>query len=143
MSLLDLPVFAALKRQMHWLHANQKVVAENIANADTPGYRAKEMAREDFSNLVSSLEDKQTSRGVTPISPVRLQATEAGHVGGNARGLPDAKETDKYEETLDGNAVELEVEMMKSAANQMENSMVANLYRKNMEILRVALTKGR
>ncbi|MEH0069574.1 flagellar basal body protein [Pannonibacter sp. Pt2-lr] len=43
MSLTDLPMFRAIKSKMQWHQARQGVLAENVANADTPGYRAREL----------------------------------------------------------------------------------------------------
>ena len=39
MPVADLPLFSVLKSRMRWFEERQKVLAENVANADTPRYR--------------------------------------------------------------------------------------------------------
>jgi len=143
MSVSDFPIFAALKQQMKWLNANQKVVSQNIANADTPGYVAHEMERQDFSKLVSSLESKRDERSVAAHTKTRLQGSQDGHFGEREGRLPRTDESEQYEVSRDGNAVELEAEMIKSTNNQMEYALTVNLYRKNLGLLKAALGKGR
>jgi flagellar basal-body rod protein FlgB len=45
MSLLDMPIFGALKSRMQFHNARQVVLAENVANAETPGYEARDVKR--------------------------------------------------------------------------------------------------
>lgn len=123
---------------MQWLNSNQKVIAQNVANADTPGYVAREMARVDFSELVSNL-DKANRKDNTHVPKTKMLATDPRHVGVGAGALPKAKESDKYEVNPDGNAVVLEEEMIKSSSNQMEYSMVVGLYQKQVQILKSAM----
>lgn len=139
---MDLPIFAALKRQMQWLNANQRVISQNVANADTPGYRAKEMERLDFGELLRQSETESQNKA-TFVPKVRMAATKAGHLGSEADGMPSAKESDKYEVNPDGNAVVLEEEMIKSSANQMEYSLMIGLYQKQVQILKSAMKSGR
>src|SRR5690349_5474471 len=53
MDLSRIPLFEALTKRMGWLGERQGVLAQNIANADTPGYVAKDLAPPDFSQLVA------------------------------------------------------------------------------------------
>ena len=43
MAVTDLPLFQALKSKMQWHQTRQVVLAENIANADTPGFEARDV----------------------------------------------------------------------------------------------------
>ncbi|HTM77292.1 MAG TPA: hypothetical protein VL133_06655 [Devosia sp.] len=43
MGLLDMPVFTALTDKMKWHQARQGLLAENVANAVTPGYRGRDL----------------------------------------------------------------------------------------------------
>lgn len=139
MDLGDIPIFQAMKRQMKHLMAERKVISENIANADTPGYVAKQLDSPDFSAIVASL-DQQNSRAAAGARPTRMAATKAGHVsgamsGGNAR----ESEVDKYEVNPDGNSVVLEEEMIRAADNQMQYDLVTQLYKKNLTLLKAAI----
>jgi flagellar basal-body rod protein FlgB len=72
--LRDLPFFSALRTQMQWHSARQSVLAENIANADTPGYAARDLQRVDHEAQFS------VARPVA-MAPVR---TDAKHIAGRA-----------------------------------------------------------
>ena len=40
MAITDLPIFSMLRTRMQWHQERQRLLAENVANADTPNYRA-------------------------------------------------------------------------------------------------------
>ena len=68
----DMPFFSALRTQMQWHASRQSVLAENIAQADTPGYRARELQRVDHEARFS------VSRPMAS-GPVR---TDVNHIAG-------------------------------------------------------------
>jgi len=51
MDLNKIPVFAAITKRMHWLNQRQKVLADNIANSDTPGYAPKDLKEINFKRI--------------------------------------------------------------------------------------------
>lgn len=141
MDLTSIPIMAALKRKMGWLHQNQNVISQNIANADTPGYRAKELQEQDFSSLVDGLSagpGKMQSSNVMRTTNARHMNSSGGTVGSDAA----LKEQKGSEESLNGNSVVLEEESMKMANTQMQYSMVVKLYKKNVDLLKAAMGKG-
>ncbi len=142
MDLTSIPLMAALKKRMQWLHSNQSVLSQNIANADTPGYKAQRLEKQDFSGLVDDLSGGDTR--VRSGSAARMQASSSRHMapGGSMTDAADAKDLKGGEESPTGNSVVLEEEMIKVADNQMEYGMVVNLYKKNMGLLKMALGKG-
>ncbi len=52
MPINDIPILAMLRERMQWQQARQQVLAENVANADTPDYQAKDLAPLDFSQAI-------------------------------------------------------------------------------------------
>ncbi len=68
MALSDIPILSMLRTRMR-PQARQQVLAENVANADTPNYQAKDLAPPDF------------QRELTTAS-LALQRTSPGHIGG-------------------------------------------------------------
>ncbi len=133
MAVTDLPLFQALKSKMRWHQARQGVLAENIANADTPGYSAKDVKAYKFSDLVgkASLDLATTT-------------TSSGHIAGAISQVKDARvETvDTFEVTPSGNSVNLEEEMMKITGNQMDYQAATTLYAKGLGLIRTALSKS-
>ena len=130
--LRDLPLFAALRTQMQWHSARQSVLAENIANADTPGYQARDIARVDHQSHFT------VSRPLA-AAPAR---TDARHIAGRPiveSGSFDSRRGPTFEVTPEGNSVVLEEEVMKMTANQLDYQTVATLYQKSLGMLRTAV----
>lgn len=126
----ELPIFAALRAKMAWISERQKLLSENIANADTPGYRPRDLKQVDFRAL---LEKQTSSVGVT--------LTNRRHLGGGVAQNYNFKpvESEAGEVSPSGNAVSLEEEMMKVGQSQMEFELTTSLYRKHMQLLKLAL----
>ena len=116
-------LIAALKTKMRWHEARQAMLAENVANAATPNFRAHDLAPLELSSPAAA--------------PAR---TDARHMTlASADGLGRARSADGFERTPDGNTVVLEEQMMKSAQNQMDHQMAASLYNKSLGLIRTAL----
>ncbi|MEO0501260.1 MAG: flagellar biosynthesis protein FlgB [Pseudomonadota bacterium] len=132
----DLSLMAALGERMRWLSARQGVVAANIASADLPGYRARDIAAPDFAAMVGNA----AGRGGTPDvhmseSLARLRGGAQGLQGGaDLRGTGIVKPN--------GNDVGLEAELLTLAEIQMDYAAMTNLYRKQTGLLKLALGRG-
>ena len=131
MDLNKFVLFSGLSKRMAWLNQRTKVIAQNIANADTPNYQSHDLKPLSFKELTR-----------TSDSRMSLASTRPGHF---AQGQKQAivgdrkKNREPYEVTPSGNSVVLEEQMMKLAENQMEYRLVTNLYKKNVGLLRMAL----
>ncbi|MTI45240.1 flagellar basal body rod protein FlgB [Roseibium hamelinense] len=134
MAFTDLPIFQALKSKMQWHQVRQGVLAENIANADTPEYTAKELKSYSF--------EDHMGREYFGLQTVR---TDNGHLTGMiSAGTPGkVVERDMFEITPSGNNVILEEQMMKVTENQMDYQAATTLYTKSLSLIRTALSKGR
>jgi flagellar basal-body rod protein FlgB len=123
-----------LKTRMRWLEERQKVLAENVANSDTPNYRARDLKQLDFkSTLDASLQ-----------GPIRLAVTEPGHIAGAASGATDFPQGPQggFETKPSGNAVVLEEEMMKVAQTQLDHQTAISLYTRGLGMIKTALGKA-
>jgi len=131
MAVGDLKLFSMLRSKMHWHQARQKVLAENVANADTPGYHARDLSSFKFDRM---LKPQQTGG-------LETRLTNAHHLKGRAI-FPDGtlagKKMDGFEITPEGNQVVLEEQMMKVTANQMDYQAASTLYKKGLGIIRMA-----
>ena len=138
MDLSKLPIFDALARRMGWLGQRQEVLAENIANADTPNFAPQDLKEGSFQNALA--------RQVQPkVRPVQMAATDGAHLSGSQRDAgSDFKAGDMppYERTPSGNAVVLEQQLVKVAQTQMDYQMMTGLYRKHLDMFRTALGRG-
>ncbi|MBO0335129.1 flagellar basal body rod protein FlgB [Sneathiella sp. CAU 1612] len=130
MNLEKIPLFAALTEKMKWLTARQKVLAQNIANSDTPNYRARDLKPLEFRQMIESPEDKS----------VHINRTNKKHIYVDEITSYETQiNRDVSEITPTGNAVLLEEEMMKVAETQIQYELTTSLYRKNLGMLKTAL----
>ena len=136
----DLTVLNAAIEKMHWNEARQKVISQNVANADTPGYQPQEIAPLDFKALLKS---SSSSLAATGGSSVTLATTDPKHLGLNgaaASGIAKPKnEKSPYETSPAGNAVVLEEQLMKLNQNALDHKLSATIYQKNIELLKTAV----
>jgi len=131
MAISDLPIFSMLRSRMNWHQERQRLLAENVANADTPNYRPRDLAPLDFAREVQQASG-QLQLGLT--SPAHL-SSPAG------TGAFATERQGKYDLRPAGNAVNLEDEMMKVAANQMDHQAAISLYSRSMGLLKTAIGK--
>ena len=142
MAIGDLPIIGMMKQRMHWLAARQQVLAQNVANADTPGYTARDLKQLDFGDMV-----KRSGPVLRPV------ATQASHIGspvaggghgfkpGQAKGGEVIKKPD-FETSPTGNSVVLEDQMIKVAETQMDYQTVTGLYSKSLGLIKIALGRS-
>ncbi len=132
MSVTDLPIVAMLRNRMQWQQTRQKVLAENVANADTPGFRARELKAPRF-----QLDGSVAAAGLPGIG---LERTSGVHLAGSGQAAPSEERTGtRFEMMPSGNAVSLEDEMLKAADNQSDYQLASLLYRKSLQTLRTAV----
>ena len=129
MNLNDIPLFSAIRGQLSWLDARQRVIAQNVANSDTPGYGARDLKTpENFADVV------EAGRGSG------LALTSARHIPApqqaDARFVQSA--TPDSETTLDGNSVVVEEQMLKMAESRMAHDAAIGFYQKSLSMLRLA-----
>ena len=121
----NLEVFQTSHAMARHAGARQALTAANLANADTPGYRARHMAP--FADVHGT--DKN----------VYLQATREGHLStGPAGGI--ARTQDAAVETApNGNSVSLELEMINAVEIQREHSRALAIYKHSLDVLRTSI----
>lgn len=133
MALTNLPLFQALKSKMQWHQTRQSVLAENIANSDTPGFESRDVKAYSFKDHI----------GLANAN-VSAATTSRQHIGGmiSASSGGKAEKRDSFEIAPSGNAVNLEEQMMKITENQMDYQAATTLYTKGLGLIRIALSKS-
>jgi flagellar basal-body rod protein FlgB len=131
MDVNDIGLFSALKSRMGWLSQRQKVVAENVANASTPGFKPKDLRAQDFAAVM---------RGEASGGGLGMATTNAGHISTESPGQTAVSRITSRdsETTLDGNSVVLEEQMIKMADSRMQFEAAIGFYQKSMDLLRMA-----
>lgn len=112
-------------------HASQRnaVIARNVAHADTPGFKAQDIAAFDFGRRTAA----------TSIEP---KATRPGHAVGDAppgRPAAEVRDAPAADESPNGNTVSLEEQMVLAAETRGDFEMAATLYAKHLSMLRTAI----
>lgn len=137
MRLDDIPLFAMLKGRMNYLSARQRVIAENVANADTPGFTPNDIRAPSFADAMRSATGSAAAAG----GPGQLARTNAAHIAGpgGATASPFTPERAPDSETRqDGNSVVLEEEMLKMSESRMNYDAAISFYQKSLNLLRMA-----
>ena len=129
MQIGGLNLFQALSDKMRWHQERQGVLAENVANADTPGYVQRDLKAFQFDADLKSVATLTTSA----TSPNHISVTSGG------RPAPFGADSAPFEVTTSGSGVALEDEMMRVAGNDMDYQAVTALYTRSVRILKVAL----
>ena len=135
MSINDLPGLAALRTRMQWHQERQRVLAENVANSDTPNFRPRDLVEPKFETGSGKIDGGAVS---LPIS-----RTSTGHIAPDG-GDPTFGQNRRvgFITQPAGNSVNLEDEMLKTSANQMDYAAVTSLYSKSLHLLKTAIGKA-
>ena len=142
MPVSGIPLFSMLRTKMQWHQERQRLLAENVSNADTPRFRPRDLAPLKFDNRMASA-GVPGAGAPNAGGTVTLARTDPGHLGSMAGSAaqfqPDRKGV--FEVRPAGNAVTLEDEMMKVAANQMDYQAATTLYGRSLGLLKTAIGK--
>ena len=123
----DLSIFRMAGALAAHAEARQNTIAQNIANSDTPGYRARDITP--FSEAYRAQDDG-----------LQLRAPRASHL------TPASGEfhiTERVDESLspapNGNSVTIEKEMVKGAETRHQHDVALTIYRSALGIMRSSL----
>lgn len=120
------PYFDLLRTRLDQLSQRQRLIAENIANASTPGYVPRDLDASAF------------QRALDAQSGVTLARTNAGHMAPGGAPVAQIVTRADSETTLDGNAVVLEEQTVRAAETRMQYETALALYQKGLQLLRMA-----
>ncbi|NDU99499.1 FlgB family protein [Pseudoroseicyclus tamaricis] len=123
----NLAIFGMADAMARHAGARTALVARNLANADTPGYRASHLP---------SFAEVADSGGVEVPS---LRTTRAGHIGGDPAPLRARQEPAEGQTSPNGNSVSIEEEMVRAVAAEREHSRALAVYRHSMQVLRTVI----
>jgi flagellar basal-body rod protein FlgB len=134
MSINDLPVLSALRTKMQWHQERQRLLSENVSNADTPNFKPRDLIEPKFDS---------TGASAGPRGSLAMMRTAAGHIAPSGGGQSFAHDRKAgFQTRPTGNAVNLEDQMLKVSANQMDYAAVTSLYSKSLHLLKTAIGKG-
>ena len=122
-------LFDLAEQRLAWADRRQGLLAQNIANANTPGYRPH-----DLKSFATTL------AGAGGVAPVR---TQPNHMSGLAGGTQQAEaELRPSARAPDGNAVALDEQLKKVADTQTTHALVTTIYKKYLGLFSMALGRA-
>jgi len=128
---LNLEIFRLAGAAIGHARARQGMIAQNIANADTPDYAARDLRpfKETFNRISSS--------------SMAMRATRPGHIDRAQDEIkPDAREVEVIEgRAPNGNNVSLEDQLMRSAQVKSQHELALGIYQKSLKILRTSIAR--
>jgi flagellar basal-body rod protein FlgB len=130
----DVPLLSMLKDRMSYLNQRQKLIAQNVANSDTPGFRPM-----DLKPFTAS---SQGTQPVLQLAPVTTAVTDPAHIAAAPTSAPSPwspQTTPDSETRVDGNQVVLEEQMMKMNDARMNYDAAIGFYQKSMSMIQTAL----
>jgi flagellar basal-body rod protein FlgB len=124
----DVPILSMLRTRMQWQQERQRILAENVANSDTPRFQPRDLKELSF--------DKGGASGT-----IALASTNPTHLGGVNTTQFRADRVAATEVRPGGNGVNIEDEMIKVAQNQMDYQAATALYSRGLGLIKIALGK--
>jgi flagellar basal-body rod protein FlgB len=132
MNLADIPLFSMLRGRLGHLSERQRLISQNVANADTPGFTPSDLKAFTFDAKMKGVAMASTQSVTQPGHMV-----PASQQKGAGAGFKPIKTKDS-ETTLDGNSVVLEEEMLKMSEARMSYDAAIGFYQKSLGLLRMA-----
>jgi flagellar basal-body rod protein FlgB len=131
MPISDMPIFSMLRTKMQWHQERQRMLSENVANADTPKFTPRDLA---------PLNLDPSRPQVAGLTLVRTSPSHMTAAGSSAAHFQLDRGTG-FESRPSGNAVSLEDEMLKVSANAMDYQAATALYTRGLGLIKSALGK--
>jgi len=129
MALTDSGLIRLMTDKMSYLGQRQAVLAQNVANANTPGFKAKDLTPFSFGDALKEAEGMKITnpRHIIPASMAGINAS--------------TKKARSFETVPSGNSVELEQQMMEVSKTAVDFQAAAGIYHKIMGMFRTAIGK--
>jgi flagellar basal-body rod protein FlgB len=130
------PLFQLLSARANFLQARHAVLAQNVANADTPHYRPRDLVEPDFRAVLER--QPQGPRAVL------LERTSGGHLAGlpGSASAPRRQQIDSFEVAPSGNAVLIEEQLRHLGSAERGYQLATSVYGKYVGLLRTAIGHG-
>ncbi len=126
-------LLSAMRERIRFLGERQAVITQNIANANTPGFKAKDLATPSFNELLGGKKPGGVQLAVTSPKHFRPAMQTSSY---------QKFEVEANETAPDGNNVVLEEQMMDMAQISLDYQTTINLYQKMGGMIKLALGRG-
>jgi flagellar basal-body rod protein FlgB len=128
MNPMQIGLFDLAERRLAWADRRQGLLAQNIANTNTPGYRPR-----DLKPFVAAL------AGTGAVAPIRTQPNHLAGVSGQTEAETEPRPAAR---APDGNAVALDDQLIKVASTETTHALVTTIYKKYLALFAMALGRS-
>ena len=129
----NLKLFQMALTKMDWAAQRQKLLSQNVVNANTPDYTPQDLKKLDF---------KRELRKAVPVNVVRTNPNHSKGTLPTRDSFVNREVRRNFEAAPDGNQVILEEQMQKVGDTRGQYNMAITLMQKHMKMLKTALGKG-
>lgn len=132
------PLLTGIAASMRHLAERQRVIAQNIANSETPGFKARDVTTPNFANLLSQ------EPGKPSVARPQITLTSGMSALGARQPMTNGilLDADTAETKPDGNNVTIEDQLLKMGQIQADFATMTGIYRKQMGLLKTAIGRG-
>ncbi len=140
MPLEDISTFQVLKSKLDYTAERQRLIAQNVANADTPGYAPSDLSPFSFEVAMRHAVSLAPAGGSAGGSGAALSMTNASHMAGPgaSKGVWKSQVNPDSEARVDGNQVVLEDQMAKMTEARLDHEAAISFYQQSLTMLRTA-----
>ena len=135
MPISDLSSLSILRTKMQWHQERQRVLAENVSNSNMPNFKPRDLVEPKFEAGSGKIDGAAVSLPMARTSTSHINTGDSDPTFGQNRRAG-------FLTRPAGNSVNLEDEMLKTSANQMDYAAVTSLYSKSLHLLKTAIGKG-
>ena len=129
-----MPLLDMLRERMSYLNARQDVLSQNVANADAPGYSARDLKPMSFDDMMKHMNGGAGDTSLVTTDPRHIPLSQGG-----AESEFAGADTPDTEASPNGNTVSLEEEMIKVSDTQAQYQAATNIYSKALTMMRTAI----
>ncbi len=140
MTIQDIGLLQAIGAKLDYLNQRQSLIAQNVANADTPGYRPRDLVDVNFSDML-----REQTQSSSSIRPVGLVATDETHISSSSESgdVRSRRTREPYEVAPAGNSVIMEEQLVNAGQNAMDYNLMLNVMGKQVGMFQIALGSNR
>lgn len=134
MTIGNIALFKAIDAKMNYLSQRQRVISQNIANVDTPGYKPRDLTKVDFGSVLKDV-NKSSHDSVS------LATTNNKHLplANDVATAQEFKQRKLFEIAPSGNAVVMEEQLLNSNQTVTDYNLMTNLYQKQVGFIKIAI----
>lgn len=139
-SMFDSSTIPVLEQVVNFTQARHGVLAGNIANLDTPGYKTRDISPEEFQSRLQEAIETRQQRSTSPTYEINAQlAGRNTTLGGD--GMDEVRESIKSVLYHDNSDVSIEQQVAEIGKNQAQHNMALQVMLAQFRLLRAAITE--